>query len=588
MAAGLGAGLERYLQVLRRRWWVLALITLVVVAVSGALVFKQAKLYEASSEVLVNRNSPAATLTQTQIPYIDSQTAARLLETQVQLAREPALASRVVARSDVSWTPRAFLDASSVTSKPNTDILVFSVRNAIPGIARRVATVYGAEFTRYRQELDTRELQAVATSVRNQLAPIDTPEGHATPLWNDLQDKLRQIETLLAVQTSSATVVRTAPKASQVEPRPVPTVGGGLLLGLLLGLGAVFLLESFDTRVRSSSEVGRELEVPLLGRIPPPPKEFVADKKLVMMEGSELDDAEAFTFVRTSVEFATRTGDTQVAMISSAIEGEGKSTTVANLAVAFARTGRRVILVDADLRRPNVANLFGLAEHAGGLSELIRSGGPATSSLVPIAVPATMETASPPPAGAGNGSLHVLPGGRSSHGMNVLAIQRVLDELRPLCDLILLDSPPLLQMGDAVALSATVDALILIARIDVVRRPMLEELRRILDATPVRVLGFVLTGTAEESGYGGYYRHSYAPHPEQAPAGDDTAVNEQAAPPLVPVAPPPPVPVAPPPPAPEVMEPTTSANGQGERPTAVEAGLSALLEMMRRRRANRG
>src|SRR5206468_234041 len=77
------------------------------------------------------------------------------------------------------------------------------------------------------------------------------------------------------------------------------------------------------------------------------------------------------------------------------------------------------------------------------------------------------------------------------------------------------------QMGDAVALSATVDALIVIARIDVVRRPMLEELRRILDATPVRVLGFVLTGTAEESGYGGYYRHSYAPRPDAPVEGED-------------------------------------------------------------------
>lgn len=579
-APGLGEGLEQYAHVLRRRWLTVVLVAMVILAVSVALLLKQATVYEASSEVLINRNNLAATLTQTQVPSIDAQTAARLLETQVQLAREPALAARVVQASGLHESAHTLLDSSSVASKNNADIVDFTVRNRSAGVARRVATIYGAEFTRYRQELDTRELQAVATSLGAQLAPIDTPEGHTTPLWSDLQDKLRQVQTLLAVQSPSAQLVRTAPKAARVEPRPLSTVGGGLLLGLLLGVGTAFLRESVDTRVRSSGEVGRELEVPLLGRVPAPPAEFIAEGRLVMLDGAELDDAEAFMFLRTGVEFALSRGDTHVLMVSSAIEGEGKTTTAANLAVAFARAGRRVILVDADLRRPAIAGLFGLDQDLSGLSELVRTGGLARDPLVQVPIPEITSTMSPLAEGPGHGSLNVLPGGYPTHSMNISAIERVLDDLRPLADLIVLDSPPLLQMGDAVALSAGVDALLLVARINVVRRPMLQELRRILDATPVQVLGFVLTGTAEEAGYGGYYRHSYAPRPPEP----DTTTEDSAPHPTarelprtadgerdVP--------------APAVT--TTAENGQEPPPSLIEAGLGAVLEGLRRRRANR-
>src|SRR5438270_676581 len=156
-ASGLGEGLERYVQVLRRRWLTLVLVTLVILAVSVGVLVKQPRLYEASSEVLINRNNLAATLTQTQIPYIDAQTAARLVETQVQLAREPALAARVVAAAGLHESARTLLNSSSVTSKNNADIVDFTVQSRSGTVARRVATIYGAEFTRYRQELDNGE-----------------------------------------------------------------------------------------------------------------------------------------------------------------------------------------------------------------------------------------------------------------------------------------------------------------------------------------------------------------------------------------------------------------------------------------------
>jgi Mrp family chromosome partitioning ATPase/capsular polysaccharide biosynthesis protein len=542
--------LRNYLQVARRRWVVIVLLALLIPAISVLVAVRRQPRYEASSEVLVKRQNLAASLTPGQVPYTDAQTAERVVETQVQLARVPDLADRVIAAAGLTGrvTAADLLGSSTVTAKPKSDILVFRVEWLSPTLARSLAGSYADEFSTYRRQLDTTELGSLETSVRSQVAAIDTPDGRKTPLYEDLQDKLKQIQTLQALQTSSAVVVRRPDAADKVGPTPVTMGLGGLLLGLLLGGALAFLLESLDTRVRRSSDVAAILDLPLLARLPKPPGRIRKRSGMVVMEEPESQAAEAFAFLRTNLAFANMASEAKVIMFCSAVQQEGKSTTISNLAVALARAGSRVVLVDLDYRRPTVHSFFSIPR-SPGVTEVSRGTVGLDQAVREVVVPAT-EPGSVAAQNNGNERfIRVLPAGGVTHRIDVEEVMSVLDRLRDGADVVLVDAPPMLLVGEALALSARMEALIVVTRLNHVRRPMLEELRRAFDGAPVRPLGFVATAAAEEPGYSHYYGKAYT-------------YTRDEGPPLVPTAPAPRLPS----PTPAAVPTVTGSNMVGPAP----------------------
>jgi Mrp family chromosome partitioning ATPase len=210
-------------------------------------------------------------------------------------------------------------------------------------------------------------------------------------------------------------------------------------------------------------------------------------------------------------------------MITSSVEQEGKSTTVANLAVALARAGQRVALVDLDLRRPFIDRFFDL-RFRPGLTQVALGHATLDEALIPVAIPDPVD----PHANQANGNGKANGNGNgviSTAGvLNVMiagpmppnpgefvgsnALVEILDELRERFDTVLVDAPPSLQVGDAMAISARVDAMMVITRLNVVRRPMLTELARLLAHSPAQKLGFIVTDAHSEADYGygdGYY-----------------------------------------------------------------------------------
>ena len=133
----------------------------------------------------------------------------------------------------------------------------------------------------------------------------------------------------------------------------------------MLGIGLAFLREALDTRVRSADEVGEKLGLPLLARVPEPPRKLRNSNRLVMQADPHGAQAEAFRTLRTNIEFVNLDVHARTIMITSAIQSEGKSTTAANLAIAFARMGKRVALVDLDLRRPFLDKFFDFGDRPG-------------------------------------------------------------------------------------------------------------------------------------------------------------------------------------------------------------------------------
>ena len=342
----------------------------------------QPRTYQAAAEVLLNQQSLPPTVTGAQqSPYVDP---ARVAQTQAQLARVPEVTTRALkAVPEANLTTEEFLKASAVSANAGSDLLTFTVKHTDPEIAKRLATAHASAFTRYRHSLDTDQLARTHKAVQLRLDELESAGLRGTALYRSLVQTDRELTTLEALQTPTAVVVEPAERATKVGPKTALNGAIGLALGLVLGLGLMFLFEALDTRVRSAKTIRDVLGLRLLGSVPPPPRKLRKSNRLVMMAAPMTFEAEPFRALRTSLEFANTEIRARTIMITSALDGEGKSTTAANLAVALARAGRRVVLVDFDLRNPSLHRFFDLEERSG-LSQIDLGDQDVESSLPPL------------------------------------------------------------------------------------------------------------------------------------------------------------------------------------------------------------
>lgn len=509
--------LRVFLRTVRRRKLTVAVTTAVVVLAAITLSLRQGDLFEASAEVFLSRQNLMAVLTDTPDPFTN-QSPDRNAQTQAYLALQPDVARRTLAATNLQreLSLGALLARTRVTPRPNGDLLVFRVRDGDADRAARLATAYAQEFTEYRRELDTAALVQAREDVDRELAGLDAAGSDRGALYSSLVQKQQQLRTMEALQTANAVVVRRAESAEQVAPRTKRNAILGLVLGLLLGIGLAFLRATLDTRIQSEEEVSRHLGLPLLGRLPEPSRR-VRKAGLVMASMPASPEAEAFRLLRTNLLFASLERDVRSIMVTSATKEEGKSTTVANLALALARNGQRVVLVDLDLRRPLVATLFGLEGHAG-LTDVALGASTLEDALAPITLGGANGDGSRNGQGPAGQSLEVLASGPippdTGEFVATNALGDILQRLRERADVVLIDAPPMLHVGDAMALSARVDAILLVSRLNVVRRHMLSDLARLFAASPAHKLGFVATGIKHEEGYG--YRAMYYEAPQRA------------------------------------------------------------------------
>jgi polysaccharide biosynthesis transport protein len=528
--AGHAATLRDYLHVVRRRKWIILQAVLLVPAAAIAFSVHQQKLYQASAQVLLSSQNLATELTGTQQTGVTVQPD-RVAQTQADVARVPAIAARVLELvPGTGMTVQRFLARSGVATATNADILTFDVVNRDGALARRLVDEYAAAYTVYRRSLDTAAIHTALQSVDARIRQLVGSGGRGGALYASLVERQQTLATMQALQTSNAAVVQQAEKATQVQPKTSRNAILGIFLGIVLGIGLAFLREALDTRVRNAEEIGERLGgLPLLARVPVPGRKLRAKNRLVMLDSPTGVQAEAFRMLRTNLDFATLGRDARTIMVTSAVEQEGKSTTIANLAVALARTGQRVVLVDLDLRRPFLHTFFDL--DGPGITQVALGHVSLGEALVPVAIADSRprwEKAN----GNGNGHktvkgvLEVLPSGPippdPGEFVGTAVLTEILEELRMRADFVLIDAPPALHVGDAMTLSTKVDGILVVTRMQVVRRHMLNELARQLANAPTPVLGFVVTAADEEEsygygyGYGSYHARPYEPSDKAA------------------------------------------------------------------------
>ena len=333
------------------------------------------------------------------------------------------------------------------------------------------------------------------------------------------------------MQTSSAVVVRTALGATKIRPKPTKYGVLGLGLGLILGIGLALLRDAFDTRLRTPDQISGVLRLPLLARVPPPTRQLQRDRRLAMIAEPTSHGADAYRRLRMNLEFATVGKPSQVIMFASALAKEGKSTTLGNLAVAAALAGKSVALVDLDLRRPSVSRFFRLDDTEPGLTAVVLGHTELDDALSRVPLESlsrnTPDHFATPRANGGNGagisttgSLVVLPSGilppDPGDFVGLEGVGRVVAALRERVDLVLLDVPPLLAVGDGLTISGLADALVVVIRGENARRKVTAELAGVLSRMRVEELGFVLCG-AGAGDAPSYYGYGYGSQGYGAP-----------------------------------------------------------------------
>jgi tyrosine-protein kinase len=517
------ATLADYLRIMRRRKWIIALLPVTAAVAAYVVSTSRAPVYRANAEVLVLPTNIAAELQNLAPNLLLSDP--NYLTTQAEIARSPELARTVAATAGVPGeTAAEFLSQSTASTEAQTNKVKFSVSSAIGSAAVRLVNTYANEYTKYRGELYEKPIEK---ALRRNTAQIDamrarSPNQSNSPAFQDRYQGLLQqrdnLQTFGEQLANNASVWSSATDAPKVSPRPRRAAILGGLLGLVLGVGLAFVADALDNRVRSEQEIEGILGIPLLGRVPRPTGRLRTANQLVMLEEPTNVHAQTFRRLRTSLEFVNFEQGARMIMVTSALPREGKSTTLANLAVALARAGRRVAIVDLDLRRPFLHSFFETgSDH--GFTDVVVNRAPLDRAIRPVALPgagrltAAQSWNGPSPAASGRATngradfecvLHVLPAGSippaPDEFLESERVSTVLEDLSERFDVVLVDAPPLLAVGDVMTLSTKVDAIVVVTRLGIHRR-QLEELARQLQKCRAPVLGFVLTGASHGDSY---------------------------------------------------------------------------------------
>lgn len=298
--------------------------------------------------------------------------------------------------------------------------------------------------------------------------------------------------SLVRASTVQSAVVPTAPSS----PNTPLHVAVGLALGALLGFAAALLRSIVDTRVHGPRDVAATTDSPILATLGFDPD--VKRRPLIVSADPRNPLAEAYRTLRTNLQFVDLAAANGSFVVTSAMPSEGKTTSTANLAIALAETGARVVLVDADLRRPRVAEVMGI-ENAAGLTDLLIGRAEIHDVVQPW----------------GRTKLDVLPAGlvppNPSELLGSAAMQALLELLTEQYDHVLLDAPPLLPVTDAAVLATLTSGAVVVTSARTSRTPQLRAALDRLDRVGASVLGVVVSMTAfrGRKGYGGAYGSAY-------------------------------------------------------------------------------
>ena len=502
--------IEQALIVLRRRApWILLCVVLVAAAAYG-FSKHQTKKYTATASLVFNNNQlnlqaaglQAVSNGGSQVPQ---------QQTNVKLVQLGDMAEKTAIRLGQGLTRDKVSGDLSVSPQGESNVVNVSATATSPVLAAGIANTYTAVFVKEQQNSNHAYYASALRLVEKQLKAL-TPKQKASTSGLALQDRAQSLGVLAELRNGNVEVAQAATvPTSPSSPKTSRNTILGVLLGLLLGLGVAFLLERLDRRIREPKDLEAVYGLPLLGVVPES-SALSRSAKSKKSAGAALPagEAEAFHLIRAHLRYFNVDRELRTLLIASAAPGDGKTTVARHLASAAARMGSRVLLLEADLRRPTIA------------LQLDISSGPGVADVLIDAVSLSEATQSvdldlPRVDGAGARSFDVLVAGSSlppnpgelieSHAMETL-----LERAKSTYDLIVIDTPPLTAVSDAFPLLRKVDGVIIVGRVGRNRRDVAQRLHETLTGAGAPLLGVVANGlkSGRRGGYGYGYSYDYA------------------------------------------------------------------------------
>jgi succinoglycan biosynthesis transport protein ExoP len=508
-----------YLRPILSRWWLIVLVVGIATAVTYKYYERQPKVYDASTLLYVKSSSADAILLgSTTAP--DAQQVADLatLVTSAPVTRE--VARRIHFQGD----PRALTGSVSAASSKGSSFITITTQGGRPRPTAELANTFAKSFIDLQDRGRQTDAQSAVEVTKQQLSQLgNTPASD--PQRSTLLDRLHRLQAIAAPSSSTSgiqQVNRAVTPRAATSPNPRRNAIFAFVVSLALAIAAALGLERLDRRIKRVNDLGAAFETEVLGEIP-------RIRKPAPIEDGHGDlpaaFREPFRTLRTLLGLAASEQPLRTLLITSASPREGKSTVARNLAITYREAGKRVLLIDSDLRKPVMDRLLPV-ESEPGLTEVLIGTRAMEEALQPVAVRArgldqlaevtARETTftNGHHENGGVGELAVLTSGhRPPNPLELLSTSRmraVLEQLSAEYDIVIIDSPPLLAVSDAVALITNVDGVLLVARpgsttTDAAER-VLAELHRIPD---VRLLGVVANGVPgrriAQRTYGGYY-----------------------------------------------------------------------------------
>lgn len=447
--------LRDYLRIARRRWMTIVIVTLLAIGGTALFTLRVTPQYASSARLFIS--TPESNTDQAYSGGLFSQ--ARVTSYADLLTGEE-ISRRVVERLNLDESPRDLAEQITAVAKPETVVLSITVTDSGPERAQLLAQTISEEFVRYVKELET-------------------PDGQT------------------AAPVKASIVDRATSPDEPVSPKPARNLALAALLGLLVGAGVAVLREALDTSISTPDDLANAAGgAPLLGSI-----NFDKDaptRPLITDLNTHAPRVESFRVLRTNLQFINVDSESKVFVVTSSVPEEGKSTTVVNLALTLSHAGEKVVVVEADLRRPKAAEYLKL-EGAVGVTTILTGRVDIDEALQPAPWGLKVIAA---------GSIPPNP----SELLQTTAMKKLLKELRERFDIVIIDAPPLLPVTDAAILAAESDGAILISRHGKTTRDQVAVAIGRLESVDARLVGTVANWTpARRNAYGYSYSYGYAP-----------------------------------------------------------------------------
>jgi capsular exopolysaccharide synthesis family protein len=453
-----------YVSLLRKWWWMLMLGVLLFAGPAYYLTDLQPRTYRASTTIFVNQSSAPGTVT-----YSDALLSLQLVQTYSRMAQQPVVLEEVTRRLPLTYTTQDLEGMVSASPLRDTQLFQISVTGQHPVIITDIANTTAEVFIeQQRAEMGAQEVNAL--------------------------------------RVAQPALVPTTP----IAPSPLRNAVLAGLLGLLAFGALVWLIEYLDDTVKTPEDLSAAGLATALGVVPRQRLAKDAPNQLTTIAAPRSQISEAYRLIRTNLEFAALDRPLRAVLVTSANPGEGKSTTASNVAVVLAQAGKRVILLDADLRRPSLHRIFNSRNHTGLTTMLLRENADPDDFLQPTSVEGLVLLSSGP---IPPNPAELLSSGRFSS---------LLQRLEEAADIVIVDSPPVLAVADPIVLASRVDGTLVVVDTQKTRAGALRQAQESLAKSGTTMLGGILNKLGKNAGsyYYYYYRGYYGDD------GSDGAVQQ--------------------------------------------------------------